>query len=109
MPKSCVSPRRVHPYRATVAAGNLPAVEPGRPARRIRRAREWGVGNPLNRTRTGGSLPGGGTHALYVRRDARRYKSVAAYGRARPARPRETWPVVQRRLARAVAGVTFWP
>ena len=59
----------VHPYTATVAAGILPAVEPGRTARWILRAGDGGAGNPLSRTRTVGSLLGGGTHAL---RQARR-------------------------------------
>ncbi|HEY2951778.1 MAG TPA: hypothetical protein VGK40_04295, partial [Verrucomicrobiae bacterium] len=62
---------------ARVAAGILPAVEPGRPARRTRRTKDLRPGKSPALPEVRQHVPGGGTHALYVRRDARRYGSVA--------------------------------
>ncbi len=56
-----------------VAAGVPPAVEPARPARRKKRAGVPTRFGRLNRFSVRKFFPGGGTHALYVRRDARRY------------------------------------
>ena len=58
---------------AMVAAGVSPAVAPARPARRNKRAGVPTRYGRLNRFSVRKFFPGGGTHALYVRRDARRY------------------------------------
>jgi hypothetical protein len=60
------------PHRS-VAAGILPAVEPGRPARRIKR-HELPNGVALSEpTEFPAIFPGGGTPALHGRRDVCRY------------------------------------
>src|SRR5206468_2321398 len=64
---------------ASVAAGILPAVEPRRPARRTRREKDLRPWNPPASPEVRQHVPGGETHALYVRRDARRHRPVEAY------------------------------
>ena len=69
--------------RFSVAAGILPAVEPGRPARR-RDPSHTPTGLEYFRTalRRHCSFPGGGTHALHGKRDVRRYNAFATSSRA---------------------------
>ena len=64
-------------FTATVAAVILPAVELGRPARRTLRAKKRRRWNSPELQEIRRLVPGGEAHALYVRRDARRYKSQA--------------------------------
>jgi len=69
----------------TVAADILPAVEPGLPARRIKRTHHqsrWRFRESLNMW---AFFPGGRMRALHVRQDARRYIRVA-HPRSEPQR-----------------------
>jgi hypothetical protein len=67
-----------------VAAGVPPAVEPVRPARRIQPFARTGSLEDLNVVeKFGRFFPGGGTLALYGRRDARRYSGISRLPRVR--------------------------
>src|ERR1017187_7618018 len=62
-----------------VAVGILPAVEPGRPAWRIKALESTNrAGTFQNRTHLPSFFPGGGTPALPGRRDVRRYHASGA-------------------------------
>src|SRR5208282_714127 len=84
-----------HSCRFSVAVGSLPAVEPGRPARRRKRSSTptQRAGKFQHRTHLPPFFPGGpssvagilrrvdGTPALYGRRDFCRYNAFAAFSR----------------------------
>ena len=64
--------------RLSVAAGILPAVSPGRPARRIKHLNPPTAGTFQNRTHLPSFFPGGETPALHGRRDVCRYHTGGA-------------------------------